>query len=79
LLQRIHDSRQRFDAVAHVLPPALRDTVRPGPLDDSVWLLLAGNAAAAAKLRQLLPTIDAALRAAGWQGPDIKVKIQPRA
>lgn len=77
LLQRVGDSRRRLEAVAHLLPHSLRDNVRAGPLDDSAWLLLAGNAAAAAKLRQLLPALQAALQAAGWQGPEIKVKIQP--
>ncbi len=78
LLERIRASRQRFDAIAPLLPPALRDSVRSGPLDDTAWLLLAGNAATAAKLRQMLPALQAALAAAGWQGPDIKVKIQPK-
>jgi len=78
LMQRIRESRLRFDTIADLLPETLRQAVRPGPLDDSAWLLLASNAAAAAKLRQMLPALLARLQASGWQGPDIKVKIQPR-
>jgi hypothetical protein len=79
LLQRLQASRQRFDAVQSLLPPPLRTEVRPGPLDDDAWSLLASNAAAAAKLRQMLPALQARLAESGWQGPEIKVRIQPRA
>jgi hypothetical protein len=41
-------------------------------------MLLAAHGAAAAKLRQLLPRLEAALLQAGWQGTPIKVRIQPR-
>ena len=78
LLERMRQSHLRFETIAHLLPPALRDAVRAGPLDDTAWQLLAGNAAAAAKLRQMLPAVQASLKAAGWHGPEIKVKIQPR-
>ncbi len=79
LLVRVQESRRRFDtAVAPLLLPPLRATVRPGPLDDQAWLLLAEHPAAAAKLRQLLPQLRNALEAAGWREPAIKVKVQPR-
>ena len=79
LLQRLEDSRQRFAAISCLLPAPLLEAVRPGPLDDTAWSLLASNASAAAKLRQMLPALQAQLLAAGWQGPEIKVRIQPRA
>ena len=79
LLQRLRDSRLRFEAIAGLLPAPLLETVRPGPLDDTAWSLLASNASAAAKLRQMLPALEAQLKASGWQGPEIKVRIQPRA
>jgi hypothetical protein len=47
-------------------------------LDDTHWVLLVGNAAAAAKVRQLLPSLEAHLVAQGWQGPAIKIKVLPR-
>jgi hypothetical protein len=57
------------------MPAALAAAVKPGPLDDSAWVLLAAHASAAAKLRQLVPELQAALEAAGWSGPAIKVKV----
>ena len=79
LLQRLRASQARYDALAGLLPPALREGVRPGPLDDAAWVLLAPHAAAAAKLRQMLPTLQAALQSAGWDGPPIRIKVRPRA
>jgi hypothetical protein len=78
LLQRVTESRQRFEVVAALLPAPLREAVRPGPLDEKAWALLAANAAAAAKLRQMLPALQAALQAHGWGSPVIQVKIAPR-
>ena len=75
LLKRLRESQARFAAVQPLLPEALRSAVSPGPLDDSAWVLLAANASAAAKLRQMVPQQQAALLAAGWAGPDIKVKV----
>ena len=79
LLQRVHESRARFEAIAPLLPAALRGEVRSGPLDDAAWTLLVAHAAAAAKLRQMLPALQAALQARGWPGPAIKIKVHPRA
>lgn len=78
LMERVVDSRKRLAAVMDVLPAGLRDAVRAGPLDDAAWVLLVDNAAAAAKLRQLLPTLETRLREAGWAQPAPKVKIQAR-
>lgn len=78
LLRRLHDARSRFAAIRGELPEPLRDDVRPGPVDADVWTLLAEHNAAAAKLRQLVPTLQLRLQAAGWQGTSIKVRVQPR-
>lgn len=78
LLQRVQGSRARLEAVAGLLPPALRADIRAGPLDDTRWVLLVPNAAAAAKLRQLLPTLDGALASAGFNGPAVRIKVLPR-
>ena len=76
LMDRVHQSRKRLAAVEDLLPPALRSSVRAGPLDDASWVLLVDNSAAAAKLRQMLPSLVARLLQAGWSGPELKVKIQ---
>ena len=75
LLKRLRESQARFAAVQPLLPETLRAAVSAGPLDDSAWVLLAANASAAAKLRQMVPALQAELLAAGWAGPDIKVKV----
>ncbi len=79
LLKRVRASQERLEAIAGLLPAGLRGGVRAGPLDDTAWLLLVANAAAAAKLRQLLPSLEQALLAQGWVGPPIKIKVQARA
>ncbi len=76
LMQRVADSRARLAVVAPLLPAPLRASVRAGPLDAATWVLLVDNAAAAAKLRQMLPDLLAALVAAGWPEPPPLVKIQ---
>ena len=76
LLARVRASQQRLDALADILPGPLRTHLRAGPLDDEGWTLLAANAAVAAKLRHLLPTIAEALVAKGWQATAIRVKVQ---
>lgn len=75
LRQRLGDSQARFDAVREVLPPPLRPHVRPGPLDDEGWTLLAANAAVAAKLRHLQPLIEDGLRRSGWPPRALRVKV----
>jgi hypothetical protein len=79
LLQRVRESRERFDVISVLLPPALLGSVRPGPLDEAAWSVLVDHAAAAAKLRQMLPDLQSALTEHGWPQPAIKIKIQPRA
>lgn len=77
LLRRMHDSRARLDCIASLVPESMRPGVRPGPLDEAAWVLLVGDSAAAAKLRQLLPAIETALLAAGWPAVAIRIKVLP--
>lgn len=78
LLRRLHDSRERLATVAALLPDSLRPAVRPGPLDDAGWVLLVNDSSAAAKLRQLMPVLEAALLAAGWPAVPVRIKVLPR-
>ena len=59
LMTRLQASRQRFETIRNQLPAELQGAVRAGPLDDAAWTLLADGSAAAAKLRQLLPRLQA--------------------
>ena len=72
----MRDSNARFEAIRASLPAALAPHVKPGPVDDAGWSLLAANASVAAKLRQLQPQLEAVLRERGWQGSAIRVKVQ---
>ena len=78
LRQRLQDSAARLAAIVPLLPPPLRDQVCAGPVDEAGWSLLAPTPAAAAKLRQLRPRLEAALTAAGWQVSAVRIKVQPR-
>jgi hypothetical protein len=75
LLQRMRDSEARWQAVRAELPPGLAGQVRAGPLDEAQWTLLASSGAAAGKLRQCLPRLQARLQAAGWAERLIRVKV----
>jgi hypothetical protein len=47
-------------------------------LDEDGWSLLVANAAAAAKLRQLLPHLQEALLSQGFNEVPIRLKVQRR-
>ena len=48
-------SRDMLAAIAAVIPPALHSRIQPGPLEEGTWCLIVDGAAAAAKIRQLVP------------------------
>ena len=75
LSRRLRESQARLQAVLPLLPPAMRASVKAGPIDEAGWTLLASNGAVSAKLRQLVPALEAQLRSQGWQGPPVRVKM----
>jgi len=76
LRELLRDSNARFEAVLPCLPSALARHVKPGPVDELGWSLLAANASVAAKLRQLQPRLEAVLKERGWQVSAIRIKVQ---
>jgi cytochrome c-type biogenesis protein CcmH/NrfG len=76
LQQRLAQSGARMEAVRPLLPAALLRHVRSGPSDDEGWTMLAGNPAVAAKLRQLQPRLEAALKQKGFQRTGIRIRVQ---
>ena len=69
------ESSERLRAVEVLIPPLLRPALQAGPIEGDSWCLLVRGNAAAAKLRQLLPALQAHLRSRGWEVNSIRLKI----
>jgi hypothetical protein len=78
LAERLKDSKLRFECIEAVLPSSLAAQALPGPVDAHGWTLLAVTPAVAAKLRQLVPLLEARLNEAGHTTLPIRIKVQPR-
>jgi hypothetical protein len=76
LRERLRDSNARFDAIRAVVPAAMLVHLKPGPVDESGWTLLAANPAVAAKTRQLAPRLQQSLQDQGWQVSALRIKVQ---
>ena len=76
LMDRVQASSQRLSAIRALLPVALRASVQAGPIDDGQWCLLVSSNAVAAKLRQLLPSLQTHLAAQGLAVTGIRIKVQ---
>ncbi|MFT4242198.1 MAG: hypothetical protein QM569_07935 [Acidovorax sp.] len=70
------DSSDRLQAIEMLIPAALRPAIQAGPIDGDSWCLLVKSNAAAAKIRQLLPALQAHLRSRGWEINAIRLKVQ---
>ena len=75
LTRRMQESQARLAAIAPLLPLPMRQQVKAGPIDEAGWTLLVGNNAVSAKLRQMVPALEAHLRSRGWDGPPVRVKL----
>jgi len=75
LAERLRDSKRRFECIEALLPPPLAAQARPGPLDAHGWTLLALTPAVAAKLRQLVPLLEARLAEQRFSAVPIRVKV----
>ncbi|MBP6597837.1 MAG: hypothetical protein KA216_00100 [Giesbergeria sp.] len=76
LVALTRDSSQRLEAIKTLIPLGLHTSIQAGPIDGDSWCLLVKNNAAAAKLRQLTPTLLAHLRAKGWEVNTLRLKVQ---
>ena len=70
------ESGARLRAIESLIPPNLRASIKPGPIDGANWCLILDNNATAAKIRQLLPALQAHLRVKGWEVNAIRLKVQ---
>ena len=58
-----------------LLPRNLRQGVQAGPIEAQVWCLLVDNTSIAAKLRQLLPSLQERLAHEGHDITAIRIKV----
>ena len=72
----VSDSVARLKAIEFLIPSNLRASIKPGPVDGATWCLILDNNATAAKIRQLLPALQAHLRVKGWEVNSIRLKVQ---
>ena len=79
LLDTHHRSQRYLRSVEALLPMGLIDQVLAGPIEQGVWCLLVKHNAAAAKLRQLLPSLQAHLRTQGYGDvQQIRIKLMSK-
>lgn len=70
------ESSARLRSLGSIIPPTLQASIQAGPIEGNEWCLLISNTAVAAKVRQLLPAIQAHLRTKGWEVNAIRLKVQ---
>lgn len=75
LARRAQESAKRLAAVLPLIPDALKTSVQAGGLDEKSWCLIVTSNAVAAKIRQLMPLLEARLHAEGLAVAAIRVKI----
>ncbi len=78
LMGRARESADRMHAIRSLLPAALRTSVQAGPLEEGCWCLLVNSNAVAAKVRQMLPALQAHLNQQGLQVAAIRLKVHNR-
>ena len=86
LQQQLRASKECLAAILPLIPVPMHSVVHAGPFEQheasdgsmrNTWILLADNAAAATKLRQMQPLFLQYLDKAGLRIPAIKVQIMP--
>src|SRR6218665_3241563 len=70
------EARERLKPSQTLIPAPPRPAGTAGPMDGSNWCLLVRSNAAAAKIRQLLPALQAHLRSRGWEVNAIRLKVE---
>ena len=78
LADQIRASSTRLQAIHPLLPAPLRASVQAGPMEEGDWCLLASSNAVAAKLRQLVPALQAHLRVHDLGVTSIRIKVLNR-
>lgn len=76
LTELSRDSVERLKAIQPMIPMPLQSAITAGPIEGPIWCLIVNNSAAAAKIRQFLPALEAHLHTKGWQNTSIRLKVQ---
>ncbi len=76
LTQLALESNDRLKSIEPLIPQGIFKTMKAGPIDGATWCLILDNNAAAAKVRQLSPAIQAHLRTKGWNIDTLRLKVQ---
>lgn len=71
----VRESSDLLKKVERLLPQALRNNVKAGPIDHDAWCLLVSGNAAAAKVRQLVPALLSHLQNLGSKVTVIRIKV----
>ena len=78
LLVQWQAARRCFEVAAPLFGASLGALLRPGPLRDGQWTVLADHSQAAAKARQHVPSVEEALLHAGMGPTSVKVRVLPK-
>jgi hypothetical protein len=78
LMELQRESSARLQAISGLIPESLRAGIKAGPIDEKSWCLIFNNNNTAAKLRQLLPALEAHLRVKGLGVNAIRLKVSHR-
>lgn len=76
LLNLSRQSSDRLQAIRFLIPINLRQAITAGPIDGTTWCLMVDGNAAAAKLRQFIPTLLTHLQATGEEVTSIRLKVK---
>ena len=72
----VRESSERLASISHLIPAAMKASIKAGPIDADQWCLLVNSTATASKLRQMLPQLLGQLQAKGWPVNSIRIKVQ---
>lgn len=75
LSSQVRESGEVLKSVERLLPAALRAHVQAGPIENEAWCLLVTGNAVAAKVRQVLPALQAHLQSNGSKVTSIRIKV----
>jgi len=75
LTELTRESSLRLNSLESLIPGPLRSALQAGPIDGTEWCILVNSNAAAAKLRQMLPALQAHLKSHGHSVEKIRPNI----